>query len=206
MGLRLASRAPPLTHAEEQAQTRSALDQPSHSSSHTRHRPAIGRVHPSWMVTHYNQANLIELNHQSEDSCLVIVSEKVYDLTLWLDEQEQLAELSAGATAELRSLAKTDPLGAGLFLADRLMGGMLEPRIADCRIGDFESDDNLSGCLTPSSPLRSDLERSIPLPFHTSSRSDQNVRDREPVSALYSSSVHFLFLHLGCPLHPATKE
>ncbi|KAG0141523.1 hypothetical protein CROQUDRAFT_51571 [Cronartium quercuum f. sp. fusiforme G11] len=90
------------------------------------------RAHQPSMVMNYTRTHLIELNGRSDDSCLVVISGKVYDLTLWLDEQED----SLGAD-ELRTLAGTDPVDAGRTLANRL-GRNVEARIAECRIGDFD--------------------------------------------------------------------
>lgn len=91
------------------------------------------RFHSSSMVTNYTKTNLIELNSQSDESCLVVISEKVYDLTLWIEDQ-----LDLNSIIQLRTLAKVDPLNAGNWLVERLLDRNVN-LIAECRIGDLDS-------------------------------------------------------------------
>ncbi|KAI8447710.1 hypothetical protein BY996DRAFT_799982 [Phakopsora pachyrhizi] len=49
--------------------------------------PHLSSPPPSTTVTNYTFEYLVELNNLTDESCLVVISEKVYDLTLWLQDQ-----------------------------------------------------------------------------------------------------------------------
>ncbi|EGF97850.1 uncharacterized protein MELLADRAFT_79796 [Melampsora larici-populina 98AG31] len=102
------------------------------------------RFHSSSMVTNYTKSNLIEMNSQSDESCLVVISSKVYDLTLWIEDQSLSPSssssscLDSNSIHQLRHLSKIDPLHAGNWLIQRLGSHQIH-LIDECRIGDFDS-------------------------------------------------------------------
>ncbi|KAH9819478.1 hypothetical protein DFH28DRAFT_886297 [Melampsora americana] len=124
MGLRHQSNLIHGSHSSNQ------IDRSSNAPSNHQSNP---RLHSSSMVTNYTKSNLIELNSQSDESCLVVISKKVYDLTLWIEDQS----FDSNLIHQLRTLAKLDPLNAGDWLLERLHDQSLNC-IAECRIGDLD--------------------------------------------------------------------
>ncbi|WAR54608.1 hypothetical protein PtB15_4B225 [Puccinia triticina] len=121
-------------------------------------------------VTNFDLGSLIEQNNLSEDSCLLVVDNKVYDLTLCLqdhlscnlqhaplaDDNDQPEPQPPNRFDELLQTAKRDPVQAGHLLRSiyddqpfRADGSPLHDWLSDFRIGDF----NLPSASTPTTYL-----------------------------------------------------